>query len=59
MKRKDMLLSGFLPRVPEDDSDVYEIIPICFIMLEVLIERYYYIHVPLVKKYMIDTRSAN
>ena len=39
-----MILSDFLPRMNNDNSNVYEIIPTSFNMEEVMHARYYVIH---------------
>ena len=41
IKGKDMILSDFLSRQKHDDSDPHDIIPISFIMHDVLQENYY------------------
>ena len=54
IKGKDMVLSDFLSRQIEDDSDPYEIIPISFSIKEILKENYQ----NMVKDmYMVQTRS--
>ena len=53
-----MTLSYLLCKVPEDDLDLYEIIPIAFNMLDILKDMYYYLHMPEKIKYIIQTRSA-
>ena len=51
MKRKDIILSDFLSRQKNDDSNPHEIIPISFNMCRILDDNYYS------KKYLIQTRS--
>ena len=51
MKGKDMILSNFLSRQKNDDSNSHEIIPISFNMCQVLDDNYYN------EKYLIQTRS--
>ena len=51
MKGKDMILSDFLSRQKNDDSDPHEIIPISFNMYRILDDNYYS------EKYLIQTRS--
>ena len=51
MKGKVMILSDFLSRQKNDDSNPYEIIPISFNMCQVLDNNYYS------EKYLIQTRS--
>ena len=54
IKGKDMILSDFLSRQIEDDSDLHEIIPISFNIREILKENYQ----NMVKDtYMVQTRS--
>ena len=54
IKGKDMILSDFLSRQIEDDSDPHEIIPISFNIREILQENY----LNIVKDtYMVQTRS--
>ena len=54
IKGKDMVLSNFLSRQIEDDSDLHEIIPISFNIKEILKENYQ----NMVKDtYMVQTRS--
>ena len=43
MKGKDMILSAFLSRQIEDDSNLHEIIPISFNIWEILQENYYHL----------------
>ena len=52
MKGKDMILSDFLSRQKNDDSNPHEIIPISFNMCKMLDDNYYTI-----EKYLIQTRS--
>ena len=52
MKGKDMVLSDFLSRQTNDDSNTHEIIPISFNMHQVLQENYYNL-----KMYLLQTRS--
>ena len=52
MKEKDMILSDFLSRKKNDDSNPHEIIPISLNMCQILDENYYN-----EKKYLIQTRS--
>ena len=54
IKVKDMILSNFLSRQIEDDSNLHEIIPISFNMKEVLQENYHNI---VLDTYMVQTRS--
>ena len=54
IKGKDMILSDFLSRQIEDDSNLHEIIPISFNMKEVLQENYHNI---VLDTYMVQTRS--
>ena len=49
-----MILSDFLPRQIEDDSDLHEIIPISFNIREILQENYHNI---IKDTYMVQTRS--
>ena len=51
MKGKDMILSDFLSRQKNNDSNPNEIIPISFNMCQILDDNYYN------KKYLIQTRS--
>ena len=54
IKGKDMILSDFLSRQIKDDSDLHEIIPISFIIKEILKENYQ----NMVKDtYMVQTRT--
>ena len=54
MKGKDIILSDFLSRQIEDDSDLHEIIPMSFNIREILQENY----LNIVKDtYMVQTRS--
>ena len=46
-----MILSDFLSRQKNDDSNPHEIIPISFNMCQILDDNYY------CKKYLIQTRS--
>ena len=50
MKGKDMILSDFLSRQKNDDSNPHEIIPISFNMSQVLDDNYYN------EKYLIQMR---
>ena len=52
IKGNDMVLSDFLSRQNNDDSNPHEIIPICFNMNKVLQENYYNID-----SYLVQTRS--
>ena len=54
IKGKDMILSDFLSRQIEDDSDPHEIIPISFNIREILQENYHNI---IKDTYMVQTRS--
>ena len=51
MKGKDMILSHFLSRQKNDDSNPHEIIPISFNMCQILDDNYYN------EKYLIQTKS--
>ena len=51
MKGKDMILSDFLSRQKNDNSNPHEIIPISFNMCQILDDNYY------IEKYLIQTRS--
>ena len=51
MKGKDMVLSDFLSRKKNDNSNPHEIIPISFNMCQILDDNYYS------EKYLIQTRS--
>ena len=51
IKRKDMILSDFLSRHKNDDSNPHRIIPISFNMCQILDDNYYG------EKYLIQTRS--
>ena len=51
MKGKDMILSDFLSRQKNDDSNHHKIIPISFNMCQILDEKYYN------EKYLVQTRS--
>ena len=53
IKGKDMILSDFLSRQIEDDSDLHEIIPIFFNIREILQENYHNI---ISDTYMVQTR---
>ena len=53
MKGKDMILSDFLPRHTNDESDLHEIIPISFNMYNILYETYYRIEMN--DQYLIQT----
>ena len=52
MKGKDMILSHFLSRQKNDNSNPHEMIPISFNMCQILDDNYYNI-----EKYLIQTRS--
>ena len=52
MKGKDMILSDFLSRQRNDDSNPHEIIPIFFNICKILDDNYCHI-----EKYLIQTRS--
>ena len=54
IKGKDMILSDFLSRQIEDDSDPHEIIPISFNIREILQENYHNI---ISDTYMVQTRA--
>ena len=54
IKGKDMVLSDFLSRKNNDDSNLHEIIPISFNMHKVLQENYYNIN-----SYLVQTRSQS
>ena len=54
IKGKDMLLSGFLSRQINNDSNPHEIIPISFNMHKVLHKNYYNM-----KNYLVQTRSQS
>ena len=54
IKGKDMILSDFLSRQIEDDSDPHEIIPISFNIREILQDIYYNI---ISDTYMVQTRA--
>ena len=54
IKGKDMILSNFLSRHIEDDSNPHEIIPISFNILEILQERY---HSMITDTYKVQTRA--
>ena len=54
IKGKDMILSDFLSRQIEDDSNLHEIIPICFNIREILQENYHNI---ISDTYMVQTRA--
>ena len=54
IKGKDMILSDFLSRQVEDDSDPHEIIPISFNIKEILKANY---HNMVKDTYMVQTRS--
>ena len=51
MKGKDMILSDFLSRQKNDNSNPHEIIPTSFNMCQILDDNYYN------EKYLIQTRS--
>ena len=51
MKGKDMILSDFLSRQNNDDSNLHDIIPISFNMYQILNDNYYN------EKYLVQTRS--
>ena len=57
IKRKDVILSGFLSRQKHDDSDAHEIIPISFNVQNMLQTRYYNIGEREQGKYLVQTRS--
>ena len=52
MEEKDMILSDFLSRQKNDDSNPHESIPISFNMCKILDDNYYNI-----EKYLIQTKS--
>ena len=52
MKGKDMILSDFLSRQKNDDSNPHEIIPISFNMHKILDDNYYNM-----EEYLLQTRS--
>ena len=52
-----MMLSDFLSRHKQDDSNPHEIIPISFSMQNVLLTRYYNISEREQGKYLVPTRS--
>ena len=54
IKGKDMILSDFLSRQIEDDSNLHEIIPISFNIREILQENYHNI---ISDTYMVQTRA--
>ena len=54
IKGKDMILSDFLSRQIEDDSDLHEIIPISFNIREILQENYHNI---ISDTYIVQTRA--
>ena len=54
IKGKDMILSDFLSRQIEDDSNPHETIPISFNIKEILKENYYYV---VKDTYMVQTGS--
>ena len=54
IKGKDIMLSDYLSRQIEDDSDPHEIIPISFNIREILQENYHNI---IKDTYMVQTRS--
>ena len=54
IKGKDMILSDFLSRQIEDDSDLHEIIPISFNLKEIMKENY---QIMVKDTYMVQTRS--
>ena len=54
IKGKDMILSYFLSRQIEDDSNLHEIIPISFNIREILQENYHNI---VMDTYMVQTRT--
>ena len=51
MKGKDMILSDFLSRKKNHDSNLHEVIPICFNMCQILDDNYYN------EKHLVQTRS--
>ena len=55
MKGKDMILSDFLSRQREDESNPHEIIPISFDMKAILKERYY--NIGNESRYLVQTHS--
>ena len=57
IKGKDMILSDFLSRQKQDDSNTHEIIPISFNMQNILQSRYYNISEREKGKYLVQTRS--
>ena len=57
MKGKDMILSDFLSRQKNDDSNPNEIIPISFDMYQVLENTFYLENNSCTDKYLIQTRS--
>ena len=60
MKWKDMILSDFLSRQKNDDSNPHEVIPISFKIRNVLLDRYYNIRkVRAEDKYLVQTRSQS
>ena len=56
IKRKDMILSDFLSRQKHDNSSPHEIIPISFIMQNVLHSMYYNIGGRKEGKYLVQTK---
>ena len=56
IKGKDMILSAFLSRQIEDDSDPHEIIPISFNIREILQENYHNI---ILDTYMVQDKSTS
>ena len=54
IKGKDMILSDFLSRQIEDDSNLHEIIPISFNIQEILQEKYYHLTTD---TYNVQTRA--
>ena len=54
---KDMILSNFLSRQKQDDSNVHEIIPISFNIQGILQSRYYNLGEGKVGKYLVQMRS--
>ena len=55
IKENDMILSDFLSRQKNDDSNPYEIIPISFNMQNILYSRYYNIGKRKEGKYLVQT----
>ena len=60
MKEKDIILSDFLSRQRNDDSNPNEIIPISFNMRNILHDRYYNIRKMRTEgRYLVQTRSQS